>query len=435
MSTTKPPLNDGQQQVASAFFEFLFTDQKEMVISGPPGTGKTFLMSYLIDEILPRYHQTSTMMGIKPEYVDVVMTATTNQAAEVLSVATQRPTQTIHSLIGLKVKDDYSTGKSYLTKSNAWSITYNTIIFIDEFSGVDRRLLAFVREAVIDCKIVWVGDKDQLLGVGETQSAIEAENLPTYHLTEPMRNASQPALVDLCEQLRTTVQTNEFKPIQIVPGVIDHVSPEEMQAIINETFVNQTYDARILAYTNQRVNDYNAYIRELRNLGTQFAEGEYLINNSTWRRNSSVLSVQDEIQILRVYPDPETVIISPEIQFSVYFVDVQRRSTQEVITRIPIPLDRQYVTEVAKYFARQKAWSDYFNIKNTYPDFRPRDASTTHKAQGSTYDVALIDLGDFSQCRQSNVAARLLNVGCSRARHRVILYGELADKYGGLIHP
>lgn len=435
MSDTKPPLNNGQQQVAKAFFEFLFTDEKEMVISGPPGTGKTYLMSHLIDEILPRYHQTTSMMGIKAEYVDVVMTATTNQAAEVLSVATGRPTQTIHSLVGLKVKDDYNTGKSYLTKSNAWHITYDTIIFIDEFSGVDRRLLAFVREAVSNCKVVWVGDKDQLLGVGETESAIEAEKLPTYHLTEPMRNASQPALVNLCEQLRTTVQTNVFNPIQIVPGVIDHVSPEEMQEIINQTFVNQTYDARILAYTNQRVNDYNDYIRELRKLGTQFAEGEYLINNSTWRRNSSVLSVQDEIQIVRVYPDPETVMISPEIQFSVYFVDIERRSTRETITRIPIPLDRQYVTEVAKYFARQKAWSDYFNIKNTYPDFRPRDASTTHKAQGSTYDVAIIDLGDFSQCRQANVAARLLNVGCSRARHRVILYGDLVDKYGGLIHP
>lgn len=431
--TNKPPLNKGQAAAAEGFFEFLFTDAKELVISGPGGVGKTFLMSYLIDEILPRYHQTCSMMQIKAEFVDVIMTATTNQAAEVLSVATQRPTSTIHSLLGLKVMDDYQTGKSHLTKSNAWTVTHDSIIFIDEFSGIDWRLLQYIREGTCNCKIVYVGDHCQLLGVGEKESCVYNQNFPTYHLTEPMRNAEHPELVALCDQLRETVETGVFKPIQIVPGVIDLLSPEAMQETVDQTFINQTYDSRILAYTNQRVNDYNAYIRQLRNLGNQFEESELLISNSAWRRTAQALSVQDEVEIICVHPHTETKEYGPDIQFDVYYVDVLKRNTKEIITHIPVPFDPTYVGQLIKYFGRKKDWHTYFALKNTYPDFRPRDASTTHKAQGSTYDTAFIDLGDFSSCRQPNVASRLLNVGCSRARNRIFFFGDLVDKYGGLI--
>lgn len=435
MSQIKSPLNQGQQEAAEGFFQFLFNDQPEMIISGPGGVGKTYLMSYLIDEILPRYHQTCTLMAVKPEFVDVIMTATTNQAAEVLSVATQRPTSTIHSLLGLKVADNYQTGKTYLSKSNAWHITYNSIIFIDEFSGIDYKLLNYIREGTSRCKIVYVGDHCQLLGVGEKESAVYAQNLLTYHLTEPMRNSEYPELVALCDQMRQTVITGVFNPIQIVPGVIDLLSPEEMQQLVDSAFKEQTYTNRILAYRNSRVNDYNNYIRELRDLSTRFEEGELLISNKTWRRASEALAVQDEIEIIHVDPVTQTASLGSDTEIEYYMVSVLKRNTQEIIEGIRIPVYPAYLQELIKYFARQKDWHTYFQLKNTYPDFRPRDACTTHKAQGSTYDTAFIDLGDFNTCTQPNVAARLLNVGCSRPRKRLVFFGELSDKYGGIIYP
>src|SRR5690606_30589232 len=127
-------LNDGQQAAADGFFQFLFSEGKELIISGPGGVGKTFLMGFLIDEIMPRYQKTCSMMGIKTEYDEVIMTATTNKAAEVLAQATGRPTSTIHSFLNLKVQDDYTSGKSLLTKTLNWRIHSNMIIFIDEAS-------------------------------------------------------------------------------------------------------------------------------------------------------------------------------------------------------------------------------------------------------------------------------------------------------------
>ena len=64
------------------FFQFLFTDEKEMKIIGPGGVGKTRLMSAMIDDIMPRYHSSCALMGIEPLYEDVQMTATTNKAAD-----------------------------------------------------------------------------------------------------------------------------------------------------------------------------------------------------------------------------------------------------------------------------------------------------------------------------------------------------------------
>ena len=46
-------LNKGQQAAADGFFDFLFSGDKEMIISGPGGTGKSYLLGYLIDEIMP----------------------------------------------------------------------------------------------------------------------------------------------------------------------------------------------------------------------------------------------------------------------------------------------------------------------------------------------------------------------------------------------
>ena len=83
---TTSPLNQEQQAAADGFFQFLFEDSKELIISGPGGVGKTFLMGYMIDTIMPRYAETCALMGIEAQYTEVVMTATTNKAAEVLGM-------------------------------------------------------------------------------------------------------------------------------------------------------------------------------------------------------------------------------------------------------------------------------------------------------------------------------------------------------------
>lgn len=424
-------LNLGQQQAADGFFEFLFGTDPELIISGPGGVGKTHLMSHMIDTIMPRYFDTCTMMGIKSEYDEVVMTATTNKAAEVLAVATQRPTSTIHSFMNLKVQDDYATGQSKIAKTNQWKVHEKKIVFIDECSMIDSPLLTMIREGTFQCKIVYVGDHCQLAPVMERLSPIYRDPKPFFVLTEQMRNNNQPALMQICNQLRTTVETGEFKPIRVVPGVIDLLDDQQMQDEIAEQFLNQTQNTRLLAYTNNRVMAYNDHIRGLRQLPSDFTVGEYLVNNSAIQLKQRMMSVEEEVTVARV-GDIEKVYIDEDAELTVRRMDLDSR-IGETLFNVAVPVDREHYQALIKYYKSRKNWNRFYHLKNNYADLRPRDAATVHKSQGSTYDSVFIDLGNISTCHQPDQVARMLYVAFSRARSRVFLYGQLAEKYGGLI--
>lgn len=425
-------LNQGQEAAAEGFMEFLFSPQKELIISGPGGVGKTFLMSHLIDETMPRYFSTCNMMGIEPEFTEVRMTATTNKAAEVLAVATQRPTETIHSFLNLKVQDDFTTGQSKLTKTNNWIVHEKKILFIDECSMIDKPLLDLIREGTHQSKVVFVGDHCQLAPVMEPISPIYRANLPFHELTEPMRNSERPALMNLCNQLRHTVETGEFLPIQIVPGVIDLLDDDQMQVQLIEHFTTQTLSSRILAYTNQRVMQYNDFVRQIRQLPEEYTVGEFLVNNSAIRMKNRMLSVEEELTIQALNDKTETITLEDGAEL------VIRRGTLssrigDWFPNVAFPVDRNHFNALVKYYQRKKDWHKYFSLKNTIPDLRQRDAATVHKSQGSTYDNVFIDLSNISTCHNPAQVARMLYVAFTRPRSRIFLYGNLAPKYGGLI--
>lgn len=424
-------LNAGQQNAAEKFFQFLFNDEKGFIITGPAGVGKTFLMSHIIDHIIPEYQNTCKLMGIDPQFDSVQMTATTNKAAETLSVATQRPTSTIHSFLNLKVQDDYDTGKSNLIKTRNWRVHQRLILFVDECSMIDTDLFKVGNEGTHKCKIVYVGDKDQLAPIHEKISPVFKQGYEMVELTEPMRNNGQPALMDICAQLRETVQTGDFKPIQIHPGVIDLMDQKELEREIDQHFMVQNKDVRILAYTNDRTIMYNDHIRTIRQLPDQFTVGEILINNSAIRLGNTQLSVEDEVTIQSVDHFDKVEIVKDT------FMDVMdvtlKTSIGNIIYDVQLPVDRGHYLKLVKFFRTAKNWERYYYLKNTFPDLRQRDAATVHKSQGSTYDTVFIDLENISTCNAVNQAARMLYVAFSRAKNRVVLYGDLAEKYGGLI--
>lgn len=425
------PLNEGQKLAAEGFFEFLFGKEKELCISGPGGVGKTYLMGYLIDQVMPQYLNTCKMMSITPEYDEVIMTATTNKAAEVLAEATGRPAETVHSFLSLTVKDNYADGSVYIAKGNNWKVHERKIVFVDESSMVDSYLRQFILDGTRGCKIIYVGDHCQLAPVKEALSPIYREDLPFFELLEPMRTKN-PHLQAINQQLREQVKTGEFYPIQLVPGVIDWLDDEQMEAEIEKTFAKQTHEARILSYTNARVIDYNEHIRGVRQLPNNFGMGEFLINNNAIRLSSAMMKVEEELEIIWQSSDTEMEPIGGESELEIRRTTLQNRYGV-TYREVKVPVDRDHFAKLIKFYSQKKQWALYFHLKQQYPDLRQRDAATVHKSQGSSYDTVFIDLANLSTCHQPNLAARLLYVAFSRARQRVVLYGELAEKYGGLI--
>lgn len=432
MTTQRPPLNQGQQAAADGFFDFLFSADKELIISGPGGVGKSFLMGYLIDEIMPRYEKMCSLLNQPVKYRDVHMTATTNKAAEVLAQATGRPCDTVHSFLGLKVTDDFSTGVSKLSKTNNWKVHQRIILFVDESSMVDTTLLKYIREAMLECKVVYVGDHCQLAPVKESKPPVFNQGLPMYVLTEPMRNNGQPALMNVCQQLRDTVEQGIFNPIQIVPGVIDLLDDQQMFDELSRNFIDADFNGRILAYSNARVLQYGDFIRkDVRHLPDEFVKGEHLINNTMFQRGKTAFFVEEEVTVVEVNSTTDFCEIEPDVRLEYRLCHLC--SGFSVMPDVMVPVDRDHYAKLLKWYAKQKDWQKYYFLKNNFPDLRQRDACTVHKSQGSTYDTTYIDLENLSTCTQSEIGARLMYVAFTRARNRVVLYGDLTKRFGGLI--
>lgn len=146
-----------------------------------------------------------------------------------------------------------------------------------------------------------------------------------------------------------------------------------------------------------------------------------------------MLSVEQEVLLTNLDAETVEVAIDPNVSIQVRYGDLET-ALGGLYPRVPIPVDRAHLTALKRYYAKDKNWERYFFLKGTFPELRQRDASTVYKAQGSSIDTVFIDLSDISTCRNADQAARMLYVAPSRARKRVILYGQLADKFGGLTY-
>jgi hypothetical protein len=428
-------LNQGQQAASEAVFSFLMSDSREFNISGPAGVGKTFMMKHIMDTLLKEYEAACLMLGQKPVNYSVVLTATTNKAAEVLQEATGYPVFTIHSHMNLKVQDDYATGQSKITKTTQWVVHNNQIIFVDEASMVDQKLHKLILEGTDKtCKIIYIGDHCQMAPVMETISPVYSTPMHFVQLTEPVRNADQPALQAICSQARDTVETLQFRPIQPVPGVIDYVTDEEAVAWIDQTFKTETLDERVLCYTNTRVQEYNEYIRNLRGYPDLLTQGEIVINNSAFAVGGMMLRVEQDVIVTDVLSKPYMKAVDPDdsfVQLELYDLLITPLKGKKADLKVSVPANPEHYKSLLRYYAGRKKWAVYYNIKNGHPDLRAKAAATVYKAQGSTYDTVFLDLTNIGKCTQADQVARMLYVGLSRAKNRILLHGQLPPRYLG----
>ena len=111
-----------QQVLMDEYIKFILDPARPVfVINGRPGCGKTFMVKPLIEKTEEITQFLSTLLK-DDNTLNVVLTATTNKAAEVLSEKTGIQASTIHSFLGLRVFNDYSTGKSKISTTNSYSI-------------------------------------------------------------------------------------------------------------------------------------------------------------------------------------------------------------------------------------------------------------------------------------------------------------------------
>ena len=161
----------------------LAAERGVLLLTGGPGTGKTTSVRGIV-ALFER-------MGL-----DIVLLAPTGRAAQRMSQLCGKEAQTIHRALGMSWNE--LTGEVTFRKNEKEPLEADAVI-VDEMSMVDLELMASLLRAMRPgCRLVMVGDPDQLPSVGAGNvlgDLLRSGVIPAVSLTAVFRQAEQSAII------------------------------------------------------------------------------------------------------------------------------------------------------------------------------------------------------------------------------------------------
>lgn len=408
-------LNQDQQKAYEDIAGFLADDTETVyVLTGSAGTGKSTLVKKLVEDYDKLISMASLISSNISNY-QLRLTATTNKAAENLSEITGEVVITIYSLLSLSVRTDYRTGKTTI-KRNTQDILENLVIFIDEASYSDSVLLGYIFNSTKNCKIIFIGDKYQLLAVRAQTAPVFAGNFNSTELTTTVRQSKGNPITELAHKFRDTVKSGDFFSFKPDGQHIQHMDRDSFNAAILKEFCRPDWhfkDSKILVWSNASVTEYNKYV-DIHSKGySDFAKGDYVICNEYFNNGRSSFKTDQTVMVTHV--SQETAVHGVVGRW--YELDGKVSAF--------CPLSRADKTKAITRLKRENNIQSLSHIYQRWIDIRSLFACTVYKSQGSTYDRVFIDLNDMKKAPNGDALARALYVAVSRARYQVYLTGDL----------
>lgn len=180
------------------------------IITGGPGTGKTFIAKHLVKAMGPNAR--------------VILAAPTGKAAARLQCSNPGVVSgTLHALLGIRSERDFLREGSYIS---------GDLIVVDECSMIDVRLLSYFLASVPKgTKVVLMGDADQLPPVESGSLFADLIDLvPTERLTQSLRSDRQ-EILELAKAIRQGRWIGKLFPLQDLWEEIRKQSWENMRIL------------------------------------------------------------------------------------------------------------------------------------------------------------------------------------------------------------
>ena len=401
-------LNPEQLDGVTKFNAFMSDPTKKMLaISGPAGVGKTYLTKFLL-QMLPQLDKLKKLIDETHVETEFLLLANTTKAARSLSDATGLNAHTVHS--GLGLKPDYTKSKQNDLVFVTTRVTRNKLIFIDEAFSMTKELIELIDTACKDCKFVMIGDEWQLPPINEKHSSLVNSADFFIDLITPMRQTAGTPLQLLCEDLRQAVINSTFPEIK--PNGLDIIQIDDkdlFEEMISDEFIKAGPlgdKTKVLAYTNPTIRRYNRKISKALGITQEFQVGTQYVINSLFRSSQGKLV------------PPESVMLITQVSPTTLKKD---HSGYMVTGTVDGRQVTGFVPDNAPSYRKTLLGVERLEILSLRLNF----ALTIHKAQGSTYDTVFIDTADImDNCYDASTLLRLLSVGVSRARTKVVLYGS-----------
>lgn len=413
----------------------------EAVIVGYAGTGKSTLVSSIIENIYKEYNIAVTSPTHKANSVlrDMLYDVGLDKDDALIS--------TIHSFLGLKLV--YEKNRQVLKHDprSANSTAYVDVLFVDECSMISDEMYNHILSQIhrVRRAVIFIGDSCQLPPVEAEGTTGETRLSPTfdiplkYELTEVLRQALDNPIISVATMIRECIGTkkdpllilNNLDGMETITSIDDEMLFLDVyKEYINECsgISNKIYDFvqqnKIIAYTNYRVNFANMYIRnevfpEYTN--SEFVCGEPIIFETT--TDNCPYMVQQIIKCPEIRS--ESFLGIDCWQFKLpngnYIWGVgpySRLKLEEHLEDLVYKIENKVENPLTK---KLYMWQDYYIIKNKINVINYPYATTAHKSQGSTFNNIWFDTDFIERIANNDTKCRILYTALTRPRYSVML--------------
>lgn len=355
-----------------------------LVLTGGPGTGKTTVIKGILSIL-------------KAQGLKIRLAAPTGRAAKRLSETTGQKALTIHRLLeanNLAQDDNLQLGFSKDIDDQLDA----DVIILDEVSMVDIVLMHHFLNAVPDgCRIILVGDTDQLPAVGPgsvLKDIIRSQKIPAIRLDEIFRQAQTSMIIqnahiinagrlpDLRKQYNDFVFYELNDDTSITQKILDLCTKD----LPHEGF-DVLKDVQILSPMHRflcGVENLNLMLQE--QLNHKKNQDELKYSSQTFRVGDKVMHIRNNYQ---------KNVFNGDIGF------IQDINNEK--------LTIDYFDHIVTY------------EKNELNELTLAYASSVHKSQGSEYKVVIIPL---STSHYIMLQRNLLYTAITRAKQKVIIIGS-----------
>ena len=366
------------------------------LLTGGPGTGKTTTIRAIL--------RSFDAMGL-----ETALAAPTGRAAKRMQELCGREASTIHRL--LETGYDPELGFQVFKRDEEDPLRADAVI-LDETSMVDVILLqALLRAMKPDCRLVLVGDADQLPSVGPgnlLRDLLRSEALPAVRLEEVFRQASESRIIrnahmidkgDLPD-LRENRGDFFFLRRKNGEAAVDTIL-ELCASRLPEKMGIPREEIQVLSPSRKNVTGTNALNKALQEaLNPQNGEkAEKSFGQFLFRSGDRVMQVRNNYDLIWRRPNGMTGT-------GVFNGDVGR------ITHVSVP-DQTLTVE---FEDRSVLYT--FDLLG---ELEPAYAMTVHKSQGSEYRAVILALG---QCAPSLLTRAVLYTAVTRAKNLLIVVGD-----------
>ena len=362
-------------------------ENKALVITGGPGTGKTTLIKAIIE-----LYRELNKYSYEKLLEKIVLLAPTGRAAKRMSEETLLPASTIHRFLKWQ-KETNTFGVNEYHKSKC------EFVIIDEVSMVDIELMSSLLKGIsVNTKIVLVGDDEQLPSVapGEVlHDIIESNVVKTIKLRKLYRQGKDSNILKLAYDIREENLNKEIfnKSDDLTfietPKVMDNIKE------IAHTYKDLSYkDFQILVPIYKGLHGIDAINKEMQNIFNpkDTHKKEINIGETLFREEDKVIQLTNQ---------PEDNIYNGDIGIISRIVTSPKKE-------IYIDFDNNLV----KY------------TPSNFSNFRLAYAISIHKSQGSEFKVVIMPL---VKGYNKMLYKKLVYTGVTRTKETLYLIGEYSS--------